>query len=121
MKQLLSKIILSTWNGQQKKHLIYGKLALFPFLGALFLIKQWTVTVITPKGGWLAQECESNSVPVNLVIYDYMKIISEEKKYVILWAEAIKKCDVVLCTVHPGIKKFKKLVTAVASSPKPTW
>ena len=84
-------------------------------------MKQWNVTVITPKGGWLAQECESNSVPVNLVIYDYMKIISEEKKYVILWAEAIKKCDVVLCTVHPGIKKFKKLVAAVAGSPKPTW
>ncbi len=66
-----------------------------------FLLQGWKITVITPKSGWIAKECQKNYESVNLTTYDYLDITTQTKNYVQLWGNALANSDIAVCTVHP--------------------
>ncbi len=63
-----------------------------------FLDKGETVTILTPQGGWVADECANTNVRV--VTYDYANVAAD------VWGEALRDCDVAVCTVHPPRDSF---------------
>lgn len=64
------------------------------------------ITIITPNKGWLSEECQKRKVPVILVTYDYEKIVSQNMEHEKSWIDALRNCDVAICTVHPPRDNF---------------
>ena len=63
-----------------------------------FLAKGASVTILTPNDGWVARECAGTGARV--VAYDYDDVDS------VLWQDALRDCDVAVCTVHPPRAEF---------------
>ena len=62
------------------------------------------VTVITPEGGWVAEQFAGGSVGVQS--YDYEGVASGKESVSEAWTAGLARCDVVLCTVHPPRGSF---------------
>ncbi|OLS20024.1 MAG: GDP-mannose-dependent alpha-(1-6)-phosphatidylinositol monomannoside mannosyltransferase [Candidatus Heimdallarchaeota archaeon LC_3] len=71
-----------------------------------FLKKNWEITIITPENGWLAEECKKEQLPINIKTYDYYSITTETENFVDLWSQALSKCEIAICTVHPPREGF---------------
>ena len=65
---------------------------------AYYLAEGEDVTVLTPQGAWVAEECRA--IGANVVTYDY------EHVEALIWESALRNCDVVVCTVHPPRDDF---------------
>ena len=77
-----------------------------------FLRQGWEITIITPKNGWIAKECHKIPKTINLVTYDYLDIITQAKKYVQKWGNALTKSNIAVCTVHPPRENFQCTIFA---------
>ena len=85
---------------------LHGGTQLWVFEAIQFFLKQGIeITLLTPESGWLANECKSYSI--NLVTYNYRKIVSQSKEEMNIWIRALKDCDVAICTVHPPRENFQ--------------
>jgi len=69
-----------------------------------FLSKGHDVTVLTSKSGWVADVCKDTAATV--VTYDYDAVVAEDDENIAIWADAMKDCDVMVCTVHPPRGSF---------------
>jgi glycosyltransferase involved in cell wall biosynthesis len=58
-----------------------------------FLAKSEAVTILTPEDGWVAGECAGTGARV--IPYDFDDVDATT------WEEALRDCDVAVCTVHP--------------------
>ena len=68
------------------------------------------VTVLTPETGYVAREC--GGLDVRVVTYDWSGISAAAQDdaasgpYREIWSEAMRDCDVAVCTVHPPRNGF---------------
>jgi glycosyltransferase involved in cell wall biosynthesis len=70
----------------------------------VFIGKGHDVTVLAPHDTWVSNECKKTGAKV--VTYDYEKVIDEPAGEMQIWGDALKDCDVAVCTVHPPRKGF---------------
>ena len=69
-----------------------------------FIGKGHDVTILTSKSGWVAQVCKDTAARV--VGYDYNGVVAEDDENIAIWSDALKDCDVAICTVHPPRDSF---------------
>ena len=65
-----------------------------------FFLGQGEETVIlAPTGSFVADECQKAGAQA--FTYDYQDVVSGDNDNQKLWTEALRACDVAVCTVHP--------------------
>ena len=69
-----------------------------------FLEKGHEVTLLTPEGGFNAQDAEATGA--RRVLYDYDQVIREDRASRDIWIEGLTGTDVAICTVHPPREGF---------------
>ena len=69
-----------------------------------FTAKGHDVTILTSKSGWVGQICKNTAARV--VSYDYDAVASEDDENIAIWSDALKDCDIAICTVHPPRDSF---------------
>jgi len=69
-----------------------------------FLEKDHEVTLLTPEGGFNAKDAEATGA--RRVLYDYDRVIGEDRASRDIWIEGLTGADVAVCTVHPPRKGF---------------
>lgn len=75
-----------------------------------FIVRGQEVTLLAPEGSWIAKQCQET--PAKIVTYDWDKVVDQDAGNQEIWTEALKDCDVVICTVHPPRKGFHCAVFA---------
>ena len=71
-----------------------------------FLNQGIDITVLTPKKGWLDEECRRNKLPIVLSNYNYHETDLQSIDFMNIWIKALRDCDVAVCTVHPPRGNF---------------
>lgn len=69
-----------------------------------FIDKGEEITIIAPEGSWISEITAKAGADV--YTYDYDGVVSQDDNNKKLWKEALSKCDVAVCTVHPPRKSF---------------
>jgi glycosyltransferase involved in cell wall biosynthesis len=69
-----------------------------------FISKGHDVTILTSKSGWVAEVCKDTAARV--AGYDYDAVVAEDDENIAIWSDALKDCDVAICTVHPPRDSF---------------
>jgi len=62
------------------------------------------VTLLTPAGGWVAERCASTAA--RIVTYDWDGVAAQDEAARCIWTDALRDCDVAVCTVHPPRRGF---------------
>ena len=70
----------------------------------VFLEKGHEVTLLTPEGGFNAQDAEATGA--RRVLYDDVRVIREDRASRDIWIEGLTGTDVAICTVHPPREGF---------------
>jgi glycosyltransferase involved in cell wall biosynthesis len=69
-----------------------------------FLAHGEEVTVLAPNKSWVAERCAEAGAQV--AGYDWDEVVKERAEDQALWTEALRDCDVAICTVHPPREGF---------------
>ncbi|NIS78643.1 MAG: glycosyltransferase [Anaerolineales bacterium] len=69
-----------------------------------FLASGADVTVLAPEDSWVIQQCAQTDA--RLMTYDWDGVVRAEEEHVRIWTEALRPCDVAICTVHPPREGF---------------
>lgn len=69
-----------------------------------FMAAGENVTVLAPEESWVSNRC--TEVGARIATYDWDEIVNQTKEYVHSWTEALSRCDVAVCTVHPPRNGF---------------
>ncbi len=64
-----------------------------------FIERGHEVTVIAPENSWVVENC--HHFGAKTASYDWDEIIHKGAHNVEIWTNALKMCDVAICTVHP--------------------
>lgn len=75
-----------------------------------FLARAQAVTLIAPEGSWVVEQ--SRPTQAHIVTYDWEAVVAEDKRNITIWTNALRECDVVICTVHPPRQGFHCAVFA---------
>ncbi|MHC4931934.1 MAG: glycosyltransferase family 4 protein [Planctomycetota bacterium] len=70
----------------------------------VFLEKGHDVTLLAPEGGFNAKDAEATAA--RCVLYDYDRVVQEDRGSRDLWIEGLTGADVAVCTVHPPREGF---------------
>ncbi len=70
-----------------------------------FLARGVGVTLLTPAGGWVAQQCAGTDARIRT--YDWDAVTAQDEPARRAWAAALRGCDAALCTVHPPREGFQ--------------
>jgi glycosyltransferase involved in cell wall biosynthesis len=70
----------------------------------VFLERGEDVTVLAPHQSWVAERCAE--VGAQIAGYDWDKVVKESEADQAIWTEALRDCDVAVCTVHPPREGF---------------
>ena len=57
------------------------------------------VSLLAPEGSWVVEQC--NGTGAHISTYDWDEVVHENAHNQEIWMEALSKCDVAICTVHP--------------------
>ena len=57
------------------------------------------VTLLAPEGSWVVDQCRATGA--NIATYDYDDVVKEDSHNISIWLNALRDCDIALCTVHP--------------------
>ncbi|MFX1282941.1 MAG: glycosyltransferase family 4 protein [Promethearchaeota archaeon] len=71
-----------------------------------FLNQGIDITVLTPRKGWLDDECRKNGLPIFLSNYNYHETDLQSSELMNIWIKSLRDCDVAICTVHPPRGNF---------------
>ncbi|NOR90055.1 MAG: glycosyltransferase [Anaerolineales bacterium] len=75
-----------------------------------FLSKGDAVTILSPSEGWVAEQCRTTKA--RLVEYDFDEVASQSGADRLSWIDALRDCDVAVCTVHPPRDGFHASIFA---------
>jgi len=75
-----------------------------------FLARGHEVTLIAPEGSWVVEQCRPTRA--HIATYDWDAVVSEDTHNIAIWTNALRECDVVVCTVHPPRRGFHCAVFA---------
>ncbi len=68
------------------------------------------VTLIAPHKSWVVEQCRSTRA--RIATYDWEEVVSENAHNIAIWTNALRECDVAICTVHPPRQGFHCAVFA---------
>ncbi|MEN8241262.1 MAG: glycosyltransferase family 4 protein [Chloroflexota bacterium] len=69
-----------------------------------FLERGLEVTLIAPQGSWMVKQNQQTGA--HIATYDWDGVVKESAHDQEIWTEALRDCDVVICTVHPPREGF---------------
>lgn len=69
-----------------------------------FLARGHDVTLLAPAGSWMVKQCSDTGA--RIAAYDWDKVTLERDEDIRIWSDALRKCDVAVCTVHPPRNRF---------------
>ena len=69
-----------------------------------FLAGGEVVTILTPKGSWVSEQCAKTRARV--VTYGWDEVVGQDSRSKGIWTDALSDCDVAVCTVHPPRRGF---------------
>jgi glycosyltransferase involved in cell wall biosynthesis len=69
-----------------------------------FIERGENVTVLTPHQSWVAERCVEAGAKI--AGYDWDGVVKESEADQAIWTEALRDCDVAVCTVHPPREGF---------------
>ena len=75
-----------------------------------FLGRGAEVTVLAPRGSWVAEQC--GQVGARVVTYHWDGVVSQDERHTRIWTDALRECNVAVCTVHPPREGFHGSVFA---------
>jgi len=75
-----------------------------------FLARGAQVTLLAPAGSWVAQRCAGTDA--RIVTYDWDGVAAQDEAACRIWTDALRDCNVALCTVHPPRGRFQCAVFA---------
>ena len=64
-----------------------------------FIEKNQEVFLLAPEGSWIVEQCRHSGAIIST--YDWEKVIQEDAVNQKIWTNALRQCDVAICTVHP--------------------
>ncbi len=64
-----------------------------------FIEKNQEVSLLAPEGSWMVEQCRHTGAIIST--YDWDEVIQEDSHNQEIWTNALSKCDVAICTVHP--------------------
>jgi len=64
-----------------------------------FLAHGQEVTLLAPEESWIVNQCTDSGA--RIFTYDWDEVVQERDEHVHAWTEALRRCDVAVCTVHP--------------------
>jgi len=64
-----------------------------------FINHNQEVSLLAPEGSWIVEQCLQTGVKI--FTYDWEKVIHEDQNHQAIWTNALRDCDVAICTVHP--------------------
>lgn len=64
-----------------------------------FIARGQQVTLLAPEGSWVVDQCRPAGAAI--ATYDWEDVVHERPVHREIWTEALRECDVALCTVHP--------------------
>jgi len=69
-----------------------------------FIEKNQEVSLLAPEGSWIVEQCRHTGAIIST--YDWDEVIQEDSHNQEIWTNALGKCDVAICTVHPPRERF---------------
>jgi len=75
-----------------------------------FLARGQEVILLAPEGSWVVEQCADSRAQI--FTYDWDEVVREGDDHVQIWTEALRQCDVAVCTVHPPREGFHCAVFA---------
>ncbi len=69
-----------------------------------FLARGHEVTLLAPAGSWIVNQC--TDLGAQIFTYDWDEVVHERAEDIQIWSEALRQCDVAVCTVHPPREGF---------------
>ena len=69
-----------------------------------FLVNGEAVTILTPDGSWVGEQCAKTRARV--VTYGWDEVAGQDNRSKVIWTDALRDCDVAVCTIHPPRKGF---------------
>jgi glycosyltransferase involved in cell wall biosynthesis len=69
-----------------------------------FIERGQEVTLLAPDGSWVVEQCQQTGAQI--ATYDWDKVVREGSLNQDIWTNALKDCDVAICTVHPPREGF---------------
>jgi glycosyltransferase involved in cell wall biosynthesis len=69
-----------------------------------FLAHDHEVTLLAPTGSWIVDQCTNSGAQI--FTYDWDEVVLERAEDIQIWSEAMRRCDVAVCTVHPPREGF---------------
>ena len=69
-----------------------------------FIEKNQEVSLLAPEGSWIVEQCRHSGAIIST--YNWDEVIQESAHNQEIWTEALSKCDVAICTVHPPREGF---------------
>ena len=69
-----------------------------------FIEKNQQVSLLAPEGSWVVEQCRHSGAIIST--YDWDKVIQKDSHNQEIWTNALCKCDVAICTVHPPREGF---------------
>lgn len=70
-----------------------------------FLARGVNVTLLAPAGSWVAEQCAGTGARIRT--YDWGAVTAQDEPDRRTWGDALRDCDVALCTVHPPRAGFQ--------------
>jgi glycosyltransferase involved in cell wall biosynthesis len=75
-----------------------------------FLARGQEVTLLAPEESWMVKQCADSRAQI--FTYDWDEVVQEGDEEVQIWTDALRQCDVAVCTVHPPREGFHCAVFA---------
>ena len=69
-----------------------------------FIERGQDVSLLAPTESWVVKHCEDTGAKI--FTYDWDNVVHEDLYNQEIWTQALKDCDVAICTVHPPRKGF---------------
>jgi len=79
-----------------------------------FLEHGQDVILLAPEGSWVVEQCVDSGAQI--FTYNWDEVIQKRDEHIRIWTEALRRCDVAVCTVHPPREGFHCSVSLLHSN-----
>jgi glycosyltransferase involved in cell wall biosynthesis len=69
-----------------------------------FLTRGHDVTLLAPEGSWMVRQIADSGA--RIFTYDWDEVVHQRDEDIQIWTEALRQCDIAVCTVHPPRDNF---------------
>lgn len=70
----------------------------------IFIQNNHKLSLLAPKGSWIVEKCRNSGAEITT--YDWDEVIQKDTRNQEIWTNALRDCDIAICTVHPPREGF---------------